>query len=389
MSLISVFWVFFFTVVPLHFWKVHVFINNFNEVNITSYFWVASHCIVVCTPDSWLWQVCRWMNGWREWSTLSSYWENTLEENREGDLFLDIIAPFDFLTVINHVTSSGAINKLYLTTWQSTCIPAVSSMLSTPLSLKQSCCGAFREKRTFFEKSVLSDDLSLNCLNVLMYSRQRYNALFPPFSKAPPTLRAASVIGPVWVQCRHRSRRPFICSHGRWTLHLINNEGNFSILQPICGHRVEILLPLVLCQSFAALSRNPALHWTLFERLVGELLRCSFVRRAGDSGAGFNKDACGVFVRGFLDRLTFFVGRKSDGNATVQDSWEGWNCRREARGGCTFTHQDERTGKLNTSLWTTVVVLVGGKRGHNWCVTGLTEWRLAAQVWKRWKYVLF
>lgn len=115
-----------------------------------------------------------------------------------------------------------------------------------------------------------------------MYSRQRYNLLSPPFSKAPPTLRAAAVIGPVWVRRRHRSRRPFISSLGRWTLHLINNEGNFSILQPVCGHRAGILSPLVLSQSFAALSRNPALHWTLFERLVGELLRCSFVRRAGD-----------------------------------------------------------------------------------------------------------
>lgn len=35
---------------------------------------------------------------------------------------------------------------------------------------------------------------------------------------------------------------------------------------------------------------------------------------------------------------------------------------------------------LNISLCTSVVVLVGGQRGRNWCVTGLTERRPAAQV---------
>lgn len=188
----------------------------------------------------------------------------------------------------------------------------------------------------------------MSCLGwfyVLMKSKG--SVLPPPLSRAPPTRRAGP--GPMWVRCRHRWQRPFISSLGRWTLHLINNQGNFSILQPVCGHRAGILLPLVLCQSLAALFRNPALHWTLFDRFACELWRRLFVRKAGDRSRELwvsTKTLVGSLFT-FLDRLTFFVRRKSDGNATVQDSWEGWNCSWEARRGCGFTHQEQRTGKLD------------------------------------------
>lgn len=45
-----------------------------------------------------------------------------------------------------------------------------------------------------------------------------------------PPLCAAAAIGRRRAErCRHRSGSPFICALGRWTPHLISNQGDFSI----------------------------------------------------------------------------------------------------------------------------------------------------------------
>lgn len=57
-----------------------------------------------------------------------------------------------------------------------------------------------------------------------------HNLLFTPFTpQAPPTPWVWALIGWARAPCRHRSQRPFIWALGRWTPHLLNNGGAFSI----------------------------------------------------------------------------------------------------------------------------------------------------------------
>ena len=58
-------------------------------------------------------------------------------------------------------------------------------------------------------------------------------------------------------RCRHRSECPFIPAFGRWTLHLINNEGNFSILQPVYSDTATYLG----FYYFSSLVRFPLSLW--------------------------------------------------------------------------------------------------------------------------------
>lgn len=141
----------------------------------------------------------------------------------------------------------------------------------------------------------------MSCLGwfyVLMLSKG--GVLSPPLSRAPPTCREGP--GPVWVRCRHRSQRPFISSLGRWTLHLINNQGNFSILQPVCGHRAGDFITSrslpVSCSSFPKSCSSQDFVWPVHKWTLASLVRAQSGRQK-QRALGFNKDACGVFVHVF------------------------------------------------------------------------------------------
>lgn len=118
-------------------------------------------------------------------------------------------------------------------------------------------------------------------------------------------------------RCRHRSERPFISSLGRWTLHLISNKGNFSILQPVYGDTATELG--FYCFSFAAslyllLEKSSSLSLDFAFHFPTELFPppCT-ERETAAKSFEFQQRGLWGLCSFFGDRLSFFVGAKSMG----------------------------------------------------------------------------
>lgn len=145
------------------------------------------------------------------------------------------------------------------------------------------------------------------------------------------------MIGPTRVRCRHRSERPFISSLGRWTLHLISNKGNFSILQPVHGDAATELgfyyfslrrqrFPAAISKNPPRLSLDSALHLFLppCELAPRPPILPLRVQRGRQLWVSTKRLVGSLFASFFGgNRLSFFVGARSHGSAIVQGRCEG------------------------------------------------------------------
>lgn len=207
---------------------------------------------------------------------------------------------------------------------------------------------------------------------------RRYDPLFPPFPKPRPRAKTENVIGSVEERCRHRSERPFISSLGRWTLHLISNKGNFSILQPVYGDTATEL-------GFYYFSFAASLYLLLEKTILLTLIGLCFpfplwtfspsVHREGDGSEELwvsTKRLVGVFVRVFWgDRLSFFVGAKSMGAQLSKTAGKAETAVEKA--GEAAASPTKTNGQVNDIFKFQLLASITGEnlvvleRGGGWC----------------------